>query len=63
MVTRINESNIKKTYHVNVNVSKSDGKKCNSNQKRNNVKCRCGSKSLRKRMQQKLYLESQYIYL
>ena len=43
MVTRINESNIKKTYHVNVNLSKSDGKKCNSNQKRNNVKCRCGS--------------------
>ena len=38
---------------------KSGGRKCNSNQKWNNDKCRCESKNLRKRLRQKLYLESQ----
>ena len=54
-MTRINEPKTL-TKHTSCKYKyKVDGRICNSNPKRNNDKCQCECKNLRKRMQKKLY--------
>ena len=65
MITGINESKAL-TKHISCECKcKFDGRKCNSNQKWNNDKCRCECKNLKEYhvCRKRLYLESCYMHL